>query len=673
MKPANSEPKKSGYRQDIQRLRGISVILVVLYHSELFFECGYLGVDVFFTISGYVITSLLLRETSKPGGARLGEFYQRRFRRLYPALFSLVVITSICSSIVFSPFGQLQKIGRTAIAALFGFGNIAVSKLTGSYFDSASELNPLLHVWSLGVEEQFYLLYPVILVLTFKLSPLNFRKRLWWVVLTLSTISFLGAEASSALYERHTVSEILFGFYGPIGRVWEFGAGALIAIAPTATTSKKLRIILKSSGVLLITLSSLFFSAGEYSNRFALVPVFGTCLFIISGNFKLIRVVGINKWKLLERVGDLSYSIYLWHWPMISILSVVLGKYGETKILYAGLSIFPAVVSYRIIESPLRSKGITPNLIWKWAAPAATIGLIFLVVISTSAITSRVFSNSIDSDFQGNSRLHAAALRGCHLDVEHESKDPTMCGWNIQSKNVPVYLLGDSNAEHFSEAVILSAEESDRPVYIFTGSSCPLLIGTKLVPPVESNKRSWDHCERYVQRSVDWIEKSEPGLIIIASSDEYWWNESIGIVDSDGDQVFETTEKAALYSESLERTVNFLKPLSTQIVLVQSIPTYSKANWDPNKCSALAIADGMCIGKLKLQEVELLQKSSREALARVSEALDVKVLDLRSRYCNQEYCSTSVEGQNAYRDSSHISVSESSELKTFFEHFFYGP
>lgn len=673
MKPANSELQKPGYRHDIQRLRGISVILVVLYHSEFLFEGGYLGVDVFFTISGYVITSLLLRESAKAGGINLGEFYQRRFKRLYPALFFLVVTTSICSVFVFSPFGQLQRIGQTAIAALFGFGNIAVSKLTGSYFDSASDLNPLLHVWSLGVEEQFYLVFPVILVLVFKQSSFRFRKCLWWVVLTMSTLSFLGAEVSSVLYERHKATEALFGFYGPIGRVWEFGAGALIAIAPTsiATASRKLRIILKLSGLLLITLSSLLFSAAEYSNRYALAPVFGTCLFIISGDFRLMSVQKTKKLNILERVGDLSYSIYLWHWPVISIFSVMFEEFGNYKIVFAGLSVFPAVLSYQFIENPMRSKGVISNLNWRRTMTVATIGLIFLVMISTSAIVGRIYSNSIGRDFQNNSRLHAGAIRGCHLDAENKSKDPTTCGWNIRGRNSPVYLLGDSNAEHFSEAVILSAEKSDRPAYIFTGSSCPFLIGIELVPPAEVSQHSWDHCKRYVQKSVDWIKKSKPGLIIIASSDEYWWNESIGVVDGYGGQVFDKTEKAAIYSASLEQTVKFLKPLSTGIVLVQSIPTYSKVNWDPDKCSTLEIANGMCVGKLKLQELETIQRSSRAVLTRISETLDVKMLDLRRRYCNQEYCSTSVAGRNAYRDSSHISVSESSELKKYFEPYFF--
>lgn len=143
-------------RRDIQRLRGISVLLVVFYHSDFLFSGGYLGVDVFFTISGYVITEMLLREASRPGGIQLSQFYYRRFKRLYPALFTLVIATVLSSFFVFSPFGQVQTISTTAISALFGAGNIAISRLTGSYFDSASELNPLLHVWSLGVEEQFY-------------------------------------------------------------------------------------------------------------------------------------------------------------------------------------------------------------------------------------------------------------------------------------------------------------------------------------------------------------------------------------------------------------------------------------------------------------------------------------------------------------------------------------
>jgi peptidoglycan/LPS O-acetylase OafA/YrhL len=658
-------------RRDIQRLRGISVLLVVFYHSDFLFSGGYLGVDVFFTISGYVITEMLLREASRPGGIQLSQFYYRRFKRLYPALFTLVIATVLSSLFVFSPFGQVQTISTTAIAALLGAGNIAISRLTGSYFDSASELNPLLHVWSLGVEEQFYFVYPAVLLLIARCSKINFQKTFRWTVILLSAVSFVGAEIASAVEENSKIVNFVFGFYGPLGRVWQFGAGVLIALIPTARIIAKhhFRILIKIIGASLILISGIFTSHDVYSNRYALVPVFGASLYILAGDIEIFRLKKMSTQINLKRVGDFSYSIYLWHWPIISTLSVVFGETAEQKIAYAALSVIPAVASYNFIEKPIRSKQTISTTEWRCVCVAALVVLVFFASVSTSLITKQIIPQSVKDNLGDYSMLHAAAARGCHFDSDNAVPDISACGWNVGSNGDPVYLVGDSNAEQFSEATIVAAEEQGRPVYIFTGSSCPLLVDVELVPPAGMSKDLWDHCRSYVERTVEWLKSSESGLILIASLDEYWWNDSIAIIGVDGNEVTDKKEKIEIYSAALEKTVQLLHRFSKKIVLVQSIPTYSRTGWDPNKCSVLTMAERKCTGKMKFEEVENLQKLSREALLKIGQKLNIEVLDLRNRYCDREYCSTRINEKNAYRDASHISVSESLAIADYFANY----
>ena len=658
-------------RRDIQRLRGISVLLVVFYHSDFLFSGGYLGVDVFFTISGYVITEMLLREASRPGGIQLSQFYYRRFKRLYPALFTLVIVTVLSSLFVFSPFGQVQRISTTAIAALFGAGNIAISRLTGSYFDSASELNPLLHVWSLGVEEQFYFVYPAVLLLIARCSKINFQKTFRWTVILLSAVSFVGAEIASAVEGNSKIVNFVFGFYGPLGRVWQFGAGVLIALIPTSRIIAKyhFQILIKIIGASLILISGIFTSHDVYSNRYALVPIFGASLYILAGDIEIFRLKKMSTQINLERVGDFSYSIYLWHWPIISTLSVVFGETAAQKIAYAALSIIPAVASYYFIEKPIRSKQTVSRTEWRCVATTALVALVFFASVSTSLITKQIIPQRVKDNLGDYSMLHAAAARGCHFDSDNAVLDISACGWNVGSNGDPVYLVGDSNAEQFSEATIVAAENIGRPVYIFTGSSCPLLVDVELVPPTGMSKDLWDHCRSYVERTVAWLKSSKSGLIFIASLDEYWWNDSIAIIGVDGNEVTDKKEKIEIYSAALEKTVRLLHPFSKKIVLVQSIPTYSRIGWDPNKCSVLTMAERKCPAKMKFDEVENLQKLSREALLKIGQKLNIEVLDLRNRYCDQAYCSTRINGKNTYRDALHISVSESIAVADYFANY----
>jgi peptidoglycan/LPS O-acetylase OafA/YrhL len=275
-------------RLDIQGLRAVAVLMVVAFHSGLPVPGGFVGVDVFFVISGFVITSMLMREWATTGRIRFGRFYVRRFKRLTPALALMVSVTVAISVLVLSPFGTQQTTAKTGLGAALLSANIVIARTTGGYFDAAAGTNPLLHAWSLSVEEQFYLAFPLALVIGWVLTR---RFRLLkaaplLIVACIGTASFAIAVVTSLGYAVPSVLRLLTGFYGPVTRAWEFAVGALLALAasriPVLSKRTGLALALLGAGLLA---ASLWLITGDtpFPGIATLLPITGTLLLIQVG------------------------------------------------------------------------------------------------------------------------------------------------------------------------------------------------------------------------------------------------------------------------------------------------------------------------------------------------------------------------------------------------------
>ena len=347
-----------GRRFDIQGLRAVAVLLVVAFHAGLPVPGGFVGVDVFFVISGFVITGMIHRERSSTGRFRFGRFYLRRFKRLTPALSLMVAVTMVLAFCLLSPFTEQQPAAQTGIGAMLLVANFMIAYNTGDYFDAPAESNPLLHTWSLSVEEQFYLVFPAILLLGWVLSQRG-RRRIPWVAVLVGTAALIsfGLVMMGASALDPSTAKYLLEFYSPLTRAWEFAVGALLALA---TTSRFLRSdgharILASLGVALLVGSAwLINGATPFPGPWTLLPVVGTLLLIAAGTHHTTPVSRALALPAIVKVGDCSYSIYLWHWPL-RVFAVHLwpGKPFVAAIA-ATLSILPAAASYRWVEQPLR-------------------------------------------------------------------------------------------------------------------------------------------------------------------------------------------------------------------------------------------------------------------------------------------------------------------------------
>jgi peptidoglycan/LPS O-acetylase OafA/YrhL len=280
-------------RADIQGLRAVAVLLVVAFHAGLPVPGGFIGVDVFFVISGFVITELILRSLDTPGGFRFRTFYARRLKRLLPALALMVAVVLALSIVLLSPLGAQQTAAATGLGAVFFVANFVIYSLTGDYFDAPAETNPLLHTWSLSVEEQFYFIFPALMVLAWWLAHRRRSggRRMSFILLSgLAVLSFLLCVAMSFGWSglRAIERPAEWAFYSSLTRAWEFAVGALLAMALTSARMRTTRLpgqALSVMGALLLIISAFAITGSSTFPGFIVaVPVLGTLLVIAGGS-----------------------------------------------------------------------------------------------------------------------------------------------------------------------------------------------------------------------------------------------------------------------------------------------------------------------------------------------------------------------------------------------------
>ena len=304
---------KSEFRNDIQGLRGIAVLLVVLFHADLGLPGGFVGVDVFFVISGFVIGHMLLRELDATGTIDLRSFYARRVRRLLPALAAVIIVVLLATIVVLSPTGAQQTAASTSIAASGFFANFHFIQ-SARYFDPSERTNPFLHTWSLAIEEQFYLVLPVTLLWLWRASRSTRNLspgRLLVLAVTVGAASSLLASwvwTAARVPVPFVKDASRFAFYGPVTRVWEFAVGVLLALGAgrLSRIDRRIAVVLGIIGLTAVAWSAKTFSAMTlFPGIAALAPVAGAALLLLAGGASVTfaRVLG---WRPLAWVGDIS-------------------------------------------------------------------------------------------------------------------------------------------------------------------------------------------------------------------------------------------------------------------------------------------------------------------------------------------------------------------------------
>jgi peptidoglycan/LPS O-acetylase OafA/YrhL len=615
------------FRPDIEGLRGLAILLVVFYHVGLpGFTGGYVGVDVFFVLSGFLITGLLVKEIEETGRLRLARFYGRRARRLLPALTLTVSVTCVASFLLLSPVEQTDIL-HSGLATVAYASNIYFARIATFYLHHASESNPFLHTWTLSVEEQFYLMWPLLVLLALKGG-----RRLLALAMLFIFISTL------ALAIWLTPFKQPWAFFLSPPRAWEFAAGGLCVLLVRETRFTGL---LRWTG-LAATIGAAFFFTRQtaYPGIAALLPVVGTVMVLHATEPE--RGVGrLLSCPPLRFIGRLSYSWYLWHWPMLvfagSLLGVLSPRARGACLL---LSFALAWLTYCTIENPIRLNQYLAKRPARSLAMAACLALFGF----TGALVWRTALNRALASPQQRDLAYAATDRpevyaaGCFQGFYDTAPHPCTFG-----EGKTVVLFGDSHAAQWFPAL---RALKDWRVITFLKGSCAAADVSYYNSTIS---RRYTECEEWRTRAIEEITALHPDAIVIGNSRFY-------VPVSVAPPTWET---------GMQRTLAKLVQSGAAVYLMRDIPgpqipvtpCLSKAAWnkwqDPKKCE-FERARGL---------PEDLHKAEQAAAANAG----ARYLDLTESICPEPQCAPRLHGQIIFDEGNYLTASFARSLSGIFE------
>ncbi|MBB4505764.1 acyltransferase family protein [Rhizobium leguminosarum] len=421
------------YRPEIDGLRAISVIAVILYHAEFtiaghtLLRGGYIGVDVFFVISGFLISQILLTEIEATGRIDFLKFYARRARRILPALFAVVFATIPFAYYLLLPSELLDFANSIGSSLLFG-SNIYFYFTAAQYGEPNTLLKPFLHTWSLSVEEQFYIGFPLLLLITRR----YFKSRFLPCVLLVASLSFVLCVVT-VRYDQQQA------FYSPLTRAWELLAGTLLAYHEVRRGRPRPRPLLAAAGLLLVLGSLILFRKDTvHPGLVTVIPVIGTCLVLaFAGHQDAVGRLLASRPAALT--GLVSYSLYLWHYPVFAFLRLTSLNFNNgDKFLAIAATVLVAVVSFIVIEKPLRHSRKSRAL---WIYLGSSVATITAAVVS--AISMAGFPHRLDQIYPPLAQTNEARLESTFLSLNN----------NIQAGKPIIFIIGDSHARNWSIAL----------------------------------------------------------------------------------------------------------------------------------------------------------------------------------------------------------------------------
>ncbi|EEX13525.1 acyltransferase 3 [Citreicella sp. SE45] len=540
----------SKYRHDIDGLRAVAVTAVVIFHLvHALFPRGFLGVDVFFVISGYLITSIIWREAREKRFSFL-VFYERRIRRLMPALLVVLIVTSVASIMILLP-ADLIGYGKSVLSALFFVANVYFWRDT-NYFARSAEEKPLLNLWSLSVEEQFYIFFPFLLLVLvrFRRSALP--------VLWLTSIGSLAVNCM--LLDMGGAAP---AFYLLPSRAWELGAGALVALHGTVALRAPAGSVMRGLAVVLIVGGLFYEGPWPAVVPVALPVVVGTALLIWVGAPRASWTGWFLALRPVNAIGQISYSLYLWHWPIIVLYKyyVVRDLTMPEAALIGVASVVVAALSWRYVEQPFRRRDVSFRRLLAWtAAGALPVSAAAVVILVGNGLPGRLSSEaaaineSVGTHYRCPvSQMQAfGASRACDL---------TLHGQSVQ--NAQVALLGNSHAQMYAPIVRAGLDDLDAPAVLIPLNGC--------LPSVSVNISG--KCRAAAESNLEeMLALPDLQTVIVAFN----WPTNVPLYHADGSEV-EGPHSAALL-EGIEDLIDRLAGLNIVVVGPMARPGYDIAS-----------------------------------------------------------------------------------------------
>ena len=620
----------SRYRPEIDGLRAVAVLPVLFFHAGLrSFSGGYIGVDVFFVISGYLITTIIDAEI-RNGALSIIRFYERRIRRILPALFTVCIACVPFAWLWMLP-EELKHFARSLVAVNLFSSNLLFWQET-DYFAAPAELKPLLHTWSLAVEEQFYLFFPLLMVL---LARRN-KAVLLTVLFSISLSSLMLAEWASQAYPSAN-------FYFLPSRAWELGVGAILASSRLTQIVPPRWIAQLGSiaGIAAILFSIFKFDVSvPFPGFWALVPVLGTALVIICANPSTI-VGRILNWRPIVGVGLISYSVYLWHQPVLAFARIRLVDHVPItiSILLCGISIGLGYLSWRFIERPYRQRETISrtNLCYSGAIAA-----IFLVTFGLVGHFAVGFPNRREN-------VTAAAKA---LDVNYGLSETCNGHFTLSSdcrtSSAPEILVwGDSYAMHLVDGIV--ASNPNAALIQMTTSVCGPFL--KIAPVAAGYPESWaNDCLSFNRHVEDWVHGQNTVRFAVLSSPfwQYVGNESAILYQG---KVIHNPPMTFV-SQQLDDTLSWLADQGITPVVFAPPPTDGQ---DVGGCLLrskwLGLDDGAC--NISISAYHADQENVIQLLHSIQQ--NHRVIWLSKELCGEAYCAARIGGIFIYRDGMHLS------------------
>jgi peptidoglycan/LPS O-acetylase OafA/YrhL len=687
--------EKDGFRPDIEGLRAVAVSLVLLYHAAVpGFGGGYVGVDVFFVVSGFLISGLLLRELETTGSISLPSFYARRLRRLLPAVALLILVTVAVSVAVLSPL-RAGDVAADGVAAALYASNLRFAAQATDYLQSELAPSPLLHLWSLGVEEQFYLFWPALLLLATRAGT-NRRVRVGALAATVVVASF-------ALSSWLTTVNAPWAFFSLPTRAWELGIGALLAVsaARLAALPRSLAAVAGWLGLAMIVAAALLIDTSTpFPGIAALLPVLGTALAMLPG---MRDTTGVPArylgWRPARFLGRISYSLYLWHWPMLVLPTAFAGDTLPLPVR-VGLMLAAIPVAYasqRWLEDPIRRGrlvGVVPRRNLAFAAAlsiavaTSSLGLGFITTQRLAAATGIAGTASApplpnlgglamtpspsasgesppaSGDSPQTSSTSVPTLppppggpvpadlipslsvarddipsiyeNGCHLE-----QPPTAipdCVFGDPGSDKVVVLIGDSHAAQWFPALERLATERSWRLVSLTKSACtPAWITVWNT----TFKRAYSECDEWRDRVLARVESEHPDVVILASSHPY---------RSAGNGAPAASDGGVALAAGLAETIDRLRPLADDVVLIGDTPKFDR---DPPDCLSSHLDEALDCAESRESMVD---ESWLVTEANVAHAAGATFIDPTDWACPTDPCPAIVGRYLVYRDTHHLAT-----------------
>ena len=642
-----SHPK---YRSDIDGLRAVAVVPVLLYHAGIpGFGGGYVGVDVFFVISGFLITQLIHGELQE-GRFSLVTFYERRMRRIFPALIAMLVVASIIASWLLLP-RNLVAYGRSLAATALFVSNLFFSK--SGYFTPDAHEFPLLHTWSLAVEEQFYILYPLIIWIVYRLSPR----------LVLPLVAFLGL-VSFVTAHAMVVTSPRAAFYLPVTRAWELALGCSLALAPIApAASRQARSALGLLGLgIVLCVVFLYTAETPFPGATALLPCVGTALIIWAGSGSERQLAGeFLSWRPFVLTGLVSYSLYLWHWPLLTFAAYpsVAGASMRVKALALAASYVLALITWRWVERPFRGRAgiLTRPQLMLGGAAAMTLVLAF----GLAATAQRGWPARLAPDVEmiaAGSTEHAPLGDVCYQSGPKDVRDGKLCRIG-QFSAAPTFILwGDSHARALVDAVGEAARSYGRGGVIAPHAGCPPLLGV-----TRSDLPDQSECVATAAAILDYVgmhpEIKDVVLIsrwaLLIEGTYYAPETGDPILLADGDsRARNPADNGRIFERALARTIDRLTSVGKRVWIVGPVP---EIGVNVPKTLANAKRFGLDVDiKPSRKQFDSRQRGTFEILDRVAAQHGATIVPVHEELCDQVACQvTSREGRPLYYDDDHLS------------------